>query len=165
MFDPISALKELVRFPSVSTAPAYAEGMAGARQWLHAFLEEMGFATKEARSTRHPAIIAHRKVPGDAPHVVIYGHYDVQPPDPLELWHSDPFEAEQRGDRLYGRGAADNKGGLMVHLATVRRLLEERPDLPLNLTFLIEGEEEIGSPGLPLILEAHADELKGDFIL
>jgi len=165
MFDPLEALKELVRFPSVSTDPEYAEGMAGARQWLLACLGEMGFAAKEVPTSRHPAIIAHRKVSPDAPHVVIYGHYDVQPPEPLEEWESAPFEAEVRGERLYGRGAADNKGGLMAHLAGVRQLLERRPDLPLNLTFFIEGEEEIGSPSFLEILEKHGEALRGDFFL
>jgi acetylornithine deacetylase/succinyl-diaminopimelate desuccinylase-like protein len=165
MFDPVSALTEFVRFPSVSADPTFAEGMVGAREWLTAFLDEMGFETREVRTSGHPAVIAHRRVRGEAPKVVIYGHYDVQPPDPLGEWTSPPFEAEVRGGRLYGRGAADNKGGLMAHLAGVKALLERRPDLPLNITFFVEGEEEVGSPSFLEILDQHGDELKGDFFL
>lgn len=165
MFDPIEALKELVRFPSISADSTAAEGMAGARQWLLDMLGEMGFEARVVETSRHPAVIAHRRVSPEAPHVVIYGHYDVQPVDPLGEWDSAPFEAEIRGDRLYGRGAADNKGGLMAHLSGVRALLERRPDLPLNLTFFIEGEEEIGSPSFREILDNHGEELTGDFLL
>lgn len=164
-FDPVSSLKDFVRFPSVSTDPAFAEGMEGARLWLCRFLSEMGFDARIAPTTGHPVVIAHRKVSAPAPHVVIYGHYDVQPPDPLDQWTSPPFEAEVRGERLYGRGAADNKGGLMAHLSAVRVLLEEQPDLPLNITFFVEGEEEIGSPSLPDILDQYGAELRGDFLL
>lgn len=164
-FDPVSALKEFVRFSSVSTDPAFSEGMEGAREWLCDFLVEMGFDARVAPTTGHSVVIAHRKVSESAPHVVIYGHYDVQPADPLDKWDSAPFEAEVRGERLYGRGAADNKGGLMAHLASVKRLLEDQPDLPLNITFFVEGEEEIGSPSLSDILEKYGDELRGDFLL
>ncbi len=165
MFDPVEALKELVRFPSVSTDRRYAEGMRGAREWLVQFLAAMGFATKVVETGKHPVVIAHRKVGGDVPHVVIYGHYDVQPPDPIASWTSSPFEPVVRGDRLYGRGAADNKGGLMTHLVAVRQLLLDDPELPLNLSFFIEGEEEIGSPSFAEVLERHGEELSGDFLM
>lgn len=165
MFDPIEALKDFVRFPSVSADPAFSAGMEGARGWLLNYFSEIGFSARIVPTSGHPALIASRHVSDEVPHVVIYGHYDVQPPDPLEEWSSPPFEAEVRGERLYGRGAADNKGGLMAHLAGVRNLLERRPDLPLNLTFFVEGEEEIGSPSFIEILERHGEELRGDFFL
>lgn len=165
MFDPIEAVKEFVRHPSVSTDAAFAEGMVGAREHVAGLLREMGLAVEIVDTPLHPVVLAKRRGDPSWPHVVIYGHYDVQPPDPLDLWETPPFEPTVRGDRLYGRGAADNKGPMMVHLAAAARLLEKHPNLPLNLTFLIEGEEEIGSPSFAGVLERHAEELKGDFVL
>jgi acetylornithine deacetylase/succinyl-diaminopimelate desuccinylase-like protein len=99
------------------------------------------------------------------PHVVIYGHYDVQPADPLNLWKTPAFEPTIIGNRIYGRGAADNKGPLMTNIAAVAQLLEENPRLPLRITFLIEGEEEMGSPSFPKFLERYADKLReADFV-
>jgi acetylornithine deacetylase/succinyl-diaminopimelate desuccinylase-like protein len=96
--------------------------------------------------------------------VIIYGHYDVQPPDPLNLWETPPFEPTVRGGRLWGRGAADNKGPLMTHIAAVARLLESNPRLPLRITFLIEGEEETGSPSFLPFLEKYKHRLKADLV-
>jgi acetylornithine deacetylase/succinyl-diaminopimelate desuccinylase-like protein len=165
MFDPIDVIRELIRQPSVSTDSRFAEGMAGARAVLCRLFESMGLEVEVVAAPRHPVVLARRGGPADWPHVVIYGHYDVQPPDPLELWESPAFEPTRRGSRLYGRGAADNKGPVMVHIAAVAQLLRENPDLPLRVTFLIEGEEEIGSPSLPAILRERADELRGDLVL
>ena len=165
MFDPVEIIKELVRHPSVSTDPAYEAGMAGTRKVLERLFSEMGLAVETVPTDRHPVILARREGPAEWPHVLIYGHYDVQPPDPLDKWSSPAFEPTLRGTRLYGRGVADNKGPLMVHVTAVARLLEEMPDLPLRLTFLIEGEEEIGSQSLPSVLRSRCEELKGDFVL
>lgn len=125
----------------------------------------MGLEVEIIETPLHPAVLATRSGPEEWPHVIIYGHYDVQPPDPLDLWETPPFEPVVRNGRLYGRGAADNKGPMMVHIAAVARLLEENPNLPLRITFLIEGEEEIGSPSFAKILEKYHDRLKGDFVL
>jgi acetylornithine deacetylase/succinyl-diaminopimelate desuccinylase-like protein len=165
MFDPIDVIKELVSRPSVSTDPAFAEGMEATRRVLVDLFKGMGLEVEVVKTPRHPVVLARRNGPEEWPHVIIYGHYDVQPPDPLELWESPPFEPTMRGERLYGRGVADNKGPMMVHITAAARLLEENPDLPLRITFLIEGEEEIGSPSLPMVLDSHAGSLKGDFIL
>lgn len=165
MFDPLEVIKELVRHPSVSTDPAYEAGMAGTRAVLTRIFNDMGLQVETVPTKRHPLILARRTGPANWPHVVIYGHYDVQPPDPLDKWTSPPFEPTQRGTRLYGRGVADNKGPLMVHVTAVARLLEEMPDLPLRLTFLIEGEEEVGSQSLPEVLHARREDLQGDFVL
>lgn len=165
MFDPVEVIKELVSNPSVSTDPAYAEGMEGTRKVLISLFENMGLEVEVVKTPRHPVVLARRSGPEDWPHVIIYGHYDVQPPDPLDLWESPAFEPTLKGTRLYGRGVADNKGPMMVHVTAVGRLLEKNPDLPLRITFLIEGEEEIGSPSLPMVLESHGASLKGDFIL
>lgn len=165
MDDPIAALKEYIRFPSVSADPAYREGMEGARDHVRFLLEQAGMAVEVVNTPLHPIVLGRREGEPDWPHVIIYGHYDVQPPDPLELWTSPPFDPQVRGNRIYGRGAADNKGPLIVHLAAVTRLLKERPDLPLRITFMIEGEEEIGSPSFGPFLEAYKDRLKADFVL
>ena len=97
--------------------------------------------------------------------MVIYGHYDVQPPDPLDLWTSEPFKATERDGRLYGRGAADNKGPQIVHMCALYRALKKNPDLPIHITYLIEGEEEIGSPSFRPFLESNKDKLAGDMLL
>ncbi len=160
MFDPVEKLKEFVRHPSVSTDSRFKEGMRGAREFLAGLLRETGFAVEIVPTRLHPIILARRGGDERWPHVIIYGHYDVQPPDPLDLWTTPPFDPVERGGRLCGRGTADNKGPLMTHIAAVARLLEKNPGLPLRLTFLIEGEEEMGSPSFPEFLETHRDELR-----
>ena len=166
MFDPIEKLKEHLRHASVSTDSAFKEGMEGSRDFLHGLFSEMGLSVEIVDTELHPIIVAKRGGEASWPHVIIYGHYDVQPADPIELWESDPFEPIERDGRLYARGAADNKGPQMAHIAAVAQLLEERPDLPLRITFLIEGEEEIGSPSLLPFLEARKEELsEADLVL
>lgn len=165
MFDPVEKLKEFVRHPSVSTDSRFRDGMAGARDFVAGLLRSIGFSVEIAQTALHPIVLAKRTGPESWPHVIIYGHYDVQPADPLNLWTSAPFEPEIRGSRLYGRGAADNKGPLMAHIAGVASLLARQPDLPLRITFLIEGEEEMGSPSFPQFLEQYRGQLKGDLVL
>jgi len=165
MFDYVEKLKEFIRLPSVSTDKAFKEGMMGAQRFVSGLLGSLGFKVEVVPTQVHPIILASR--PGDPswPHVVIYGHYDVQPADPLALWKTPPFEPTIVGNRIYGRGAADNKGPLMTNIAAVAQLLEENPQLPLRITFLIEGEEEMGSPSFPAFLETHAAVLKAaDFV-
>ncbi len=116
-------------------------------------------------TAKQPVVLAHRAGDPAWPHVIIYGHYDVQPPDPLDLWQSQPFEPEIRGERLYGRGAADNKGPFLVHVAALARLLEEQPDFRLRVTFVVEGEEEIGSPSFGGFLAEQRERLRGDLVL
>jgi acetylornithine deacetylase/succinyl-diaminopimelate desuccinylase-like protein len=165
MFDAIEKLKEFIRFPSVSTDSKFKEGMVGALGFVSGLLGSLGFEVEVVRTDVHPIILASR--PGDPswPHVVIYGHYDVQPPDPLNLWKTPPFEPTIIGNRIYGRGAADNKGPLMTNIAAVAQLLEANPKLPLRITFLVEGEEEMGSPSFPNFLAKYADRLReADFV-
>ncbi|MBW8782527.1 MAG: M20/M25/M40 family metallo-hydrolase [Verrucomicrobia bacterium] len=165
MFDPVEKLKEFIRHPSVSADPAFKAGMQGAQTFVSDLLTSIGFAVEVVKTDLHPIILATRGTNPAWPHVIIYGHYDVQPADPLNLWKSPAFEPEIRGNRLYGRGSADNKGPLMTHIAAVARLLERRPDLPLRITFMIEGEEEMGSPSFPNFLERYSDQLKkADFV-
>ena len=122
---------------------------------------EAGLAVEIVATPLHPVILARRPGPEAWPHVVIYGHYDVQPADPLNLWTSPAFEPEVRDGRLYGRGAADNKGPLMVHIAAVARLLAAEPELPLRLTFVIEGEEEMGMELPPKVVQVRAISVYG----
>jgi len=165
MFDPIEKLKEYIRHPSISTDPQAKEGMRGARDFIAGLLTSMGFAVEVVPTGLHPIILARRGGDPKWPQVIIYGHYDVQPADPLELWQTPPFEPVERAGRLYGRGAADNKGPLLVHVAAVARLLEKDPQLPLRITFMIEGEEEMGSPSFPGFLEKYQSELRqADFV-
>lgn len=165
MFDPVEKLKEFIRHPSVSADPAFKAGMKGALDFTTGLLASIGFKVEVVSTDLHPIILATRGDNPAWPHVIIYGHYDVQPADPLNLWKSPAFEPEIRGNRLYGRGAADNKGPLMTHISAVARLLERRPDLPLRITFMIEGEEEMGSPSFPKFLEAYNERLKeADFV-
>ncbi len=166
MFDPVEALKAFIRHPSVSADPAFQAGMHGARDFIAGLLGSIGFAVEIVPTPLHPVILAERKGPASWPHVIIYGHYDVQPADPLNLWSSPAFEPSVRGERIYGRGAADNKGPLLTHVAAVARLLERRPDLPLRITFMIEGEEEMGSPSFPGFLKDYAERLRqADMVL
>ncbi len=165
MFDPIEKLKEFIRQPSVSTDPKFHAGMKGAQEFVSGLLGSMGFAVEVVKTERHPIILASRGTNKNWPHVLIYGHYDVQPADPLNLWKTPAFEPTIIGNRIYGRGAADNKGPLMTNIAAVASLLEENPQLPLRLTFLIEGEEEMGSPSFPEFLNRYADRLRAaDFV-
>jgi acetylornithine deacetylase/succinyl-diaminopimelate desuccinylase-like protein len=165
MFDPIEKLKEFIRFPSVSTDPAFKVGMQGSQKFVADLLGSMGFKIEVVPTAIHPIVLAVRDGDPSWPHVVIYGHYDVQPADPVALWKTPPFEPTIIGNRIYGRGAADNKGPLMTNIAAVAELLEENPQLPLRITFLVEGEEEMGSPSFPAFLETHASVLKkADFV-
>jgi len=164
MFDPVEKLKEYVRQGSVSADPQFNAGMAGAQQFLSKLLTEIGFKVELVPTALHPVLLAKRGDNPAWPHVIIYGHYDVQPPDPLDQWKSPPFEPEIRGERIYGRGTADNKGPLLVHITAVARLLEKNPDLPLRLTFVVEGEEEIGSKNFKTFLKENKEKLRGDFI-
>ncbi|HAV13533.1 MAG TPA: peptidase M20, partial [Opitutae bacterium] len=166
MIEPLEALKDYIRFSSVSTDPAYADSMVAARNYAQGLLEGLGFQVEVVDTELHPILYAERFGDPAWPHIVIYGHYDVQPADPFELWTSAPFEPEVREGRIYGRGAADNKGPTIVHMTALSRVLAEHPDLPLNITYVIEGEEEIGSESMPAFFDHYAERLaKADFIL
>ena len=136
--NPKKALAEYVSYPSVSADSSYAEGVTGARDFACKRLRELGFDVELVDTPINPIILGTRGDPS-WPRLVIYGHYDVQPPDPLDLWTSKPFEAEERNGRLYGRGAADNKGPQIVHMAALYQVLKKNPNLPLHITYLIEG--------------------------
>ena len=158
-----------LRIPSISTDPAFAPDCRKAADWICGDLAAMGFEASVRETSFHPLVIGHMPKPG-APHVLFYGHYDVQPVDPLELWESPPFEpklATLDGDRkiIQARGACDDKGQVMTFLEACRAWKATAGGLPVGVTVLIEGAEENGSKGLPEWLRANAGELKADFAL
>lgn len=165
MFDPVEKLKEFIRHPSVSTDSKFRDGMKGAQEFVSGLLRSLGFTVEVVATELHPIIFAQRGGDKSWPHILIYGHYDVQPADPLSLWKTPAFEPTIVGNRIYGRGAADNKGPLITNIAAIAQALEANPQLPLRITFLIEGEEEMGSPSFPKFIESYADRLReADFV-
>ncbi|MEW9920253.1 M20/M25/M40 family metallo-hydrolase [Marimonas sp. MJW-29] len=167
--DLVEGLKTLVSFPSVGADPAMAEGMENARRFVEARLEAMGFDNRQrltpADGSGQAAIYGERLDAPGKPTILVYAHYDVQPPDPLGKWDSPPFEATERDSRLYGRGISDDKGPMMIALETLAAFIAVEGKLPANVKLLIEGEEETGSPSLPGILETHRDLLAADAVL
>ncbi len=166
--DSLDRLFALMRVPSVSTDPAYAEDCRRAAQVLADELAELGFEARVAPTPGHPMVVAHHD--GDGPHVLFYGHYDVQPVDPLNLWKRDPFDPaiETRADgakQIFGRGASDDKGQLRTFVEACRAWKATEGRLPLKVTILFEGEEESGSTSLDPFLRDNAEELKADFAL
>ncbi|MEE8453197.1 MAG: dipeptidase [Limibaculum sp.] len=159
----LSRLFELLRFRSISTDPAYDGECHAAAEWLARDLAGIGFEARVAPTEGHPMVVAH-DLAADGPHLLFYGHYDVQPVDPLELWDRDPFEPRviTRDDGtkyLSGRGAADDKGQLMTFVEACRAFRAAHGRLPCKITILLEGEEESGGENLPPFLEANRDEL------
>ncbi|HEY9566995.1 MAG TPA: M20/M25/M40 family metallo-hydrolase, partial [Thalassobaculum sp.] len=163
----VARLFDLLRIPSVSTDPAFAEDVGRAAQWMADELAGLGFDASVRPSAGHPMVVAHHPGPGgDAPHILYYGHYDVQPADPLELWNSAPFEPvlvdAERGKRIVARGAVDDKGQVMTWIEAFRAWRDVHGILPCRVTVLLEGEEECGSPSLDPFIAANAAELKAD---
>ncbi|MBE7464855.1 MAG: dipeptidase [Planctomycetes bacterium] len=161
-------LIDLVRIPSVSTDPERAGDMGRAAEWCAERLRALGFQNVAALPTaRHPVVYGEHLGAGPgAPTVLFYDHYDVQPAEPLHEWTSPPFEPAQRGDNLYARGVSDSKGQLVAHLKAVEALVQtNRGRLPVNLKYMLEGEEEIGSPSLPGFLKENRERLRCDFCL
>ncbi|MBK1826230.1 dipeptidase [Haloferula rosea] len=164
MTPELEKLFEFLRFPSISTDAAHAGDVKACAEWLVKTAEELGLSAQLHETPGHPVVIAQNEHQDGRPNVLIYGHYDVQPVDPLNLWDSSPFEPEIRGEKIWARGATDNKGQMLAHLLGAGRTLREKGDLPVNLTFLFEGEEEIGSPSLAPFLRENRELLKCDVI-
>ncbi len=162
----LEELKAFLRIPSVSTLSEHKKDMHEAAAWLADQLRSFGFDAVEVLPTNgHPVVTGEwRRAGADAPTVLFYGHYDVQPVDPIDLWQSDPFDPQVRGENLYARGASDMKGQMVAHLKAIESLIRTT-GLPLNLKFLIEGEEEIGSPHLEPFLRQHQDRFACDLCL
>jgi acetylornithine deacetylase/succinyl-diaminopimelate desuccinylase-like protein len=156
-------LIDYVRMPSISSSPEHADEVRRCGQWTVAEMERIGLRNGRLLETGgHPAAYAEWLEAPGAPTVLVYGHYDVQPVDPLELWDSPPFEPSLRNGELYGRGSVDDKGQVLMHWAAVEALFQVEGRLPVNLKFVVEGEEEIGSPNLDACIERHLDLLKAD---
>jgi acetylornithine deacetylase/succinyl-diaminopimelate desuccinylase-like protein len=165
----LTRLFELLAIPSISTDPAFAPDCERAAQWLATELSAVGFTATVRPTTGRPMVVAHAKATRrDVPHVLFYGHYDVQPVDPRELWKSDPFKAERvatpEGEQIVARGASDDKGQLMTFVEACRAFAETG-GLPCDVSILFEGEEETGSPSLPAFLADNKSELKADLAL
>jgi acetylornithine deacetylase/succinyl-diaminopimelate desuccinylase-like protein len=158
----LAELREFVRIPSVSSQPRHAADVRRCAEWLGRELRRIGLRDVAIIKTpRHPALVARSRVGPGRPTVLIYGHYDVQPAEP-ERWRSPPFEPMVRGEHLYGRGAADDKGQLFAHIKAVEAYRSTAGGPPVNVAFLVEGEEEVGSPNLRAVLEAERVRLAPD---
>ncbi|WP_376089996.1 M20/M25/M40 family metallo-hydrolase [Roseomonas sp. CCTCC AB2023176] len=156
---------DLLRIPSVSAQPAHADDCRRAAEWLREELTAIGFMTEVRETAGHPVVVAHHPGPGgNVPHLLYYGHYDVQPAEPYELWTSPPFEPTTldgpNGPRTVARGAVDDKGQVMMWLSALRSCHEVAGGPPCRISVLIEGEEEVGSPSLDAFLAQHAADLK-----
>lgn len=159
-------LEALIRLPSVSTDPAYEPGMQATRDYLLAWFRDMGLRDVQALDGGgHPALFGQWDGAPGRPTLLIYGHYDVQPPDPVEAWTSPPFEPTEREGRLYGRGASDDKGSSVIAIAAVAAFLQQTGSCPVNVKLFLEGEEEVGSPSLSAIVARYGDLLRADAML
>ncbi len=159
----LAELKQFIRFPSVSAQARHAGDVRRCGEWLAAHLKTIGMhGVKLIATPRHPIVYAEWKGAPGRPTVLIYGHYDVQPPEPLKEWTTTPFTPTVRGSCLYGRGATDDKGQLFCHVKALESCLRTQGTLPVNVLCLFEGEEEIGSPNLKPFLERHRRALAAD---
>lgn len=157
----LEGLLDFLRIPSVSTDPAHKADVERAARFLAERLEAIGFSVELVPTPGHPIVFAERRKDPKAPTLLVYGHYDVQPPDPLELWESPPFEPTIKDGKVYARGASDDKGQVWIHVAAAA----ETRELPLNLKFVIEGEEEVGSKNLFAFLQENQSRLQADAAL
>ncbi|WP_027135193.1 M20/M25/M40 family metallo-hydrolase [Geminicoccus roseus] len=166
--ETIERLKAFLRFPSIGTAPAYHAATKDCAAWLAEELAGLGFDASVRPTGGMPMVVAHHPGPAgqDVPHLLYYGHYDVQPVDPIELWDSPPFEPtvveDAKGGRIVARGAVDDKGQVMTFVEAFRAWLKVHGTLPCRVTVFIEGEEEGSSPSLEPFMHAHKDELRAD---
>ncbi|EAP76217.1 M20/M25/M40 family metallo-hydrolase [Roseovarius nubinhibens] len=163
----LDRLKEVLRIQSISTDPAYKANCDAAADWLVADLKSFGVEAEKRPTPGHPMVVGH--IDGPGPHLLFYGHYDVQPVDPLELWNSDPFDPQiedtNQGPVIRGRGASDDKGQLMTFVEACRAYKSVHGSLPCKITFFFEGEEESGSPSLIPFMKENAAELSADLAL
>jgi acetylornithine deacetylase/succinyl-diaminopimelate desuccinylase-like protein len=161
----VQELIDYVRIPSVSAQPQHKPDMQRSAEWIAGKAKEAGLASEIIPTKGHPIVLARTPRRKGKPHFMVYGHYDVQPAEPFELWKSPPFEPRLEGKFLYGRGASDNKGQHLAHLRAIEAYLKTGTDLPCDLSFLIEGEEEVGSKNLPEFLKSHRQDLDVDGVV
>jgi len=161
-----SELDEFLRIPSISARSEHNADTARCAEWLATQLRKLGMDASVHPTPGHPIVLGEwRKAGTDAPTVLVYGHYDVQPVEPLELWTSPPFEPTVRDGKLFARGSVDDKGQLYIHVKAAEALLKERGKLPVNLVFLAEGEEEVGSDNLAEFIERNAQLLRAEAVV
>lgn len=162
----LEQLKDFLRIPSISALSEHKEDMQKAAEWLKDSFRQAGLENLSIDETEgHPVVYGDWMHAEGKPTILFYGHYDVQPVDPLNLWDSGPFEPEVRDNKLYARGASDDKGQVFMHIKAVEALMNEDGSLPVNVKFIIEGEEEIGSPNLEKYIEANKEKLAADVIV
>lgn len=164
----VEELCEYIRFPSVSAQPKHREDLRACAEWVVRHCQQIGLEAKLRPTAGNPIVVAKTRrgaASGSRPHFLVYGHYDVQPPEPFELWKSPPFEPRIEGRSLFGRGACDNKGQNLAHLKAVEAYYRTGSELPCDLTFVIEGEEEVGSTSLAEFLKQNREELACDAIV
>ena len=161
----LAQLFDFLRFPSISTDPACRDDVSACGQWLWKKFVSMGLFAEVRGTAGHPVVFARSEPVAGWPTVLIYGHYDVQPADPLDLWTSPPFEPRLADGIITARGVADDKGQIMAHILGVEAALASAGGLPVNVLFVVEGEEEIGSPNLGAFLTLHARELRCDVVV
>ncbi|MDE2827786.1 MAG: dipeptidase [Bacteroidota bacterium] len=162
----VGELIDLLRIPSISTDPAFSQNVADAAGWLTEALRDIGVKNAVSTETEgHPIVTGEVHVDAALPTVLVYGHYDVQPPDPLDLWNSPPFEPMIKDGLLYARGACDDKGQLLMHLKALECWMRTMGRPPVNLKFILEGEEESGSASLPGFIREHKDALAADIVV
>jgi acetylornithine deacetylase/succinyl-diaminopimelate desuccinylase-like protein len=165
----IDELCEYVRFPSVSAQPQHRQDLQACAEWVVKHAQQIGLEARLCPSQGNPIVLAKtpRTNPNGAPrpHFLVYGHYDVQPPEPFELWKTPPFEPRIEGRSLFGRGSCDNKGQNLAHFKAIEAYLKTGTPLPCDITFVIEGEEEVGSRSLAAFLKDHQEELSCEAIV
>ncbi len=159
----VSRLNDLLRIPSISTDADHKADMSKAADWVRKLFTDCGIAAEIVETPGHPCVIAEAG-PADGPAVLIYGHYDVQPTGDLSLWSSPAFEPTVRDGAIYARGSADDKGQVLTHLFAAEAWMKVAGDLPVRVKFVVEGEEEIGSPNLEKVIRDHRDRLACDYV-
>ncbi|MBB6451226.1 acetylornithine deacetylase/succinyl-diaminopimelate desuccinylase-like protein [Geomicrobium halophilum] len=162
----LQELKDLLSIPSISALPAHKDDMQKAAEWMANALQKIGMENVNIMPTGgHPVVYGDWLKAEDKPTVLIYGHYDVQPVDPLDLWETPPFEADIRDGKIYARGATDDKGQVFMHIKAVEALMNTYGELPVNVKFCIEGEEEVGSPHLDEFVDQHQELLSANVLV
>src|SRR5690606_25118573 len=161
----LDELLDFLRIPSISADSKYKGDVLRAAEWLSAELARIGMdGVSVIPTSGHPVVYGEKIIDASAPTILVYGHYDVQPPDPLDLWKSPPFEPEIRDEKIYARGACDDKGQLYMHVKAMEAMLATN-SMACNVKVMFEGEEEVGSENLGTFLQENADRLKADVIL
>jgi acetylornithine deacetylase/succinyl-diaminopimelate desuccinylase-like protein len=162
----LSELKEFIAIPSVSTDPGHRKDIRRCAEWIAAHLKTIGMKGVRIHPTKgHPIVYSEWLGAPGAPTILLYGHYDVQPVDPVNLWTTPPFEATIRGENIYARGTADDKGQVLIHFKSIEAFMKKEGRLPVNLKMIIEGEEEIGSEHLAGFVKANKKLLKADLVV